>query len=488
MQAQNTKSSYLTVGAESTIGQPTQTSKSLARVEGSVNKTIENVNNESIQNIFNNVSYVGKGTDNTEWEVTVELSPIESPRLFYSLLGNISSADVSSEIDSSVWKHTITENLCNYKTLSLESKEGGCSTSGNGQNYLIGRAFGCTMNSMNLNFEEGFITMKPNRIAYGKFDVAFLVANESEEATSTSISNITHTGTTATVTSTAHGLSVKDIVTIDSVVDATEANGTWKVTSVADVDTFTFELDSMSSYTSGGNVTKQSMFYFEKGTVKGLVAWDEVKFYEKTTWTTEDVVVTYVDSSNDVVAFASVTSDLFTVDNDARISLVPKTVTPNETILFTTEQFRVRLGDTISEARTADPINIWTLTIENNRNAEVKNQTENNVVAPTGYEGKISFTRLFENVEVRDEFRQRKPQAMVVEIANDKIISSTDTNNQVYKIQIEIPKMIYETHELPLSANALMEETAGGVIMHDKDEGYSIRYIVRNDKDDTYYV
>lgn len=77
---------------------------------------------------------------------------------------------------------------------------------------------------------------------------------------------------------------------------------------------------------------------------------------------------------------------------------------------------------------------------------------------------------------------------MVVEIANDQIISTTDTNNQVYKIQIEIPKMIYETYELPLSANALMEETAGGVIMHDKDEGYSIRYIVRNNKDDTYYV
>lgn len=214
------------------------------------------------------------------------------------------------------------------------------------------------MNSMSLAFEEGFIKLTPNFIGYGKFDVAFLVANESEEASSTTISNITHSGTTATVTSTAHGLTVNDIVTIDSVTGATETNGAWKVKSVVDADTFTFELYSMSSYTSGGNATKNSMFYFEKGTVKGLVAGDTVKFYEKTTGTTEDVVVTYVDSSNDVVAFASVSSSLFTVANDARISLVPKTVTPNETILFTTEQFRVRLGDTIAEARTADPINI----------------------------------------------------------------------------------------------------------------------------------
>lgn len=58
MQAQNTKSSYVTVATEARPGEAVQTPNAIARVEGGMNKVIENIPNESIQNQFNNVSYL----------------------------------------------------------------------------------------------------------------------------------------------------------------------------------------------------------------------------------------------------------------------------------------------------------------------------------------------------------------------------------------------------------------------------------------------
>lgn len=200
------------------------------------------------------------------------------------------------------------------------------------------------------------------------------------------------------------------------------------------------------------------------------------------------MVVVYVDQDNDVVGFESVTSSAFTVANASRISLVPKTPNKNKTVLFTKKQYKIRFGDTIAEARVATPARMNTLTIENNRAVEVRNESTTNIVAPTGYEGTISLNRLFETVSERDIFRQRKPQACVIELDSGEIVSSTDTNNQTYKIVIEIPRMEYETHESPLSANSLLEEDITGRIIHDDAEGYSIRFLVYNDKDDTYYT
>lgn len=59
----------------------------------------------------------------------------------------------------------------------------------------------------------------------------------------------------ASITSTAHGLSVDDIVTFSGVVGMTEINyKRGKITSVADANTFAVDIDSSSftTYTSGG--------------------------------------------------------------------------------------------------------------------------------------------------------------------------------------------------------------------------------------------
>ena len=62
------------------------------------------------------------------------------------------------------------------------------------------------------------------------------------------------------------------MIKIDSVVGSVEANGYWKVTSVADANTFTFDLDAMTAYTSGGTANKLSMRYFDKGAINSLLA------------------------------------------------------------------------------------------------------------------------------------------------------------------------------------------------------------------------
>lgn len=49
---------------------------------------------------------------------------------------------------------------------------------------------------------------------------------------------------------------------------------------------------------------------------------------------------------------------------------------------------------------------------------------------------------------------------MIIEIDNGSIVSPTDTNNQTYKIMIEVPRFVYETREAPTASGGLIEESA----------------------------
>lgn len=116
---------------------------------------------------------------------------------------------------------------------------------------MVSRAAGIVIDSLTLNAEpDSLVKLDAEVKGESMFDVAQLKANESAEASTTSITAITHDDGVATVTSATHGLAVNDLIKIANVTGATEANGYWKVTSVPDASTFTFALTSMTAYVS----------------------------------------------------------------------------------------------------------------------------------------------------------------------------------------------------------------------------------------------
>lgn len=139
------------------------------RIDGDIVKNVENVKNTSIQNIRNNASTIVEGNETTEGTLNMELSPIDAVWFLFAALGTLTSVDVSSATDGTVWEHTIEEVDCDLKPLSIEIKKGGCAGGlgqPDGQNTMITRAYGAFPNSVAINIEEGILKMEAEINAY----------------------------------------------------------------------------------------------------------------------------------------------------------------------------------------------------------------------------------------------------------------------------------------------------------------------------------
>ncbi len=489
--AQNSKYWYMTIGAQTSPTITAQTTKPIARVDGDIMKTTEIVKNSSIQNIYNNASTIVEWNTTIEWSINEELSPIDSVRALYGVLWSIVSTDVSSALDSSVRRHVLTHGLCQLPPFSIESKLWGCgwgNSDPTGQTFMVSRAFGCHYDKMEISIEEWILKSSYDIKAYGAFDVAFLRTNESVEQASVAVTGATRATQKITFTVTAHGRAINDIVTIAGVTPS-GYNGTYRITEVVNANSFRAEkTTNPGTYTSGGTMTKLSMFGFNAGGVKGLVIGDEVKLYEETTQTYEDVIVRYVDEVNDVLAFNSVLSTIFTVSNKTKVLLVQKTISYDTPQLFGFKNVKIRTGDTLLLAQAGEAYDANKMTISMENNIDTKFGTEFNTIKETGWNYMMDLGLLFRTLRIRDDFRLRKEQAMIIDIDNGTVISGTDTNNQTYKIRIEIPRFVYESWEVPTASESLLEESAAGLILHSFDEWYSIKVTVWNDKAGTYYT
>ena len=87
----------------------------------------------------------------------------------------------------------------------------------NGQKYQVGRAFGCMVDSFKISGGDGILEGEVSVKAYGLFETAKLITNESVEGTAKTITGITWANGIATVTSTAHGLAVNNLINVASV-------------------------------------------------------------------------------------------------------------------------------------------------------------------------------------------------------------------------------------------------------------------------------
>lgn len=490
MSAQNTKYGYMTIGTQTSDTSPVQTNQAVARVDGDIMKTTEIVKNSSIQNIYNNSSAVVDGNTTTEWSINMELSPVDIVRFLYGVLGAITSTDVSSATDGSVYKHQIDHGLCQLPAFSIEQKNGWCgggASQPDGQNTMISRAFGCKVDKVEISIEEGILKAATDVKAYGAFDVAFLTANITAKGTAKTITGVTWASNQATFTSNAHGYTAGTIVKVAGMTPS-GYNGTYKIVSVATNTFVVAKTTNPGVFSAGGTATKQAMATCNTGGVKGLVAGDTMRAFERSTSTYEQNTLSFVDEDNDVLAFdTDFVSALFTVANNTKFELVAKTISYGTPQLFGFKNVKVKTGTNLTLAATGTEYDLNTMKLTMNNNIETKFGTKYNTIKETGGDYMMELGLLFNDLVIRDQFRKRSEQAMIIEIDNGTVISGTDTNNATYKIKIEIPRFVYETREAPTASGGLIEETATGLILHSTAEGYSVRVSVWNNKNNTYY-
>jgi hypothetical protein len=213
-----------------------------------------------------------------------------------------------------------------------------------------------------------------------------------------------------------------------------------------------------------------------------LIAGDTVRFYARKTGVYEEVLVQYVDYDNDVVAFNSVSGTGFTVTNKTKIELVQKAIGYGTPQLFGLKNVKIKIGDTIEEARAGVEMDVNSLTLNVANNIESNSGTKYNVNKETGGDYTFDAEMLFNNLMNRDIFRNKEEQALIITIDNGNIISPTDTNHQTYKIEIEIYRFVYETQEIPTASGGLLTENATGLCLEDIDTGETIKFTVWNNK------
>lgn len=117
--------------------------------------------------------------EDTEGTLNFSYDSNESVFLLYGVLGDISSADVSSATDGSVYDHTIEPDLC-LPTFSYEEGIGRITdTSNNRQNVLIKRSYGATINSAKLTIADERAMIEANVVSKGQLIQADVLSDVS---------------------------------------------------------------------------------------------------------------------------------------------------------------------------------------------------------------------------------------------------------------------------------------------------------------------
>jgi hypothetical protein len=234
----SSKSVYTAWRLEDTNGTPKIPDKFIPEMENSLNKNIENINAESRFNILNNVPYVAKGANKIEGSIKTELDPKNSPMWLLMLLGQMTSTDIGSVTDGTVYRHVIQDQVCGYKSVTIENKKGGCELSADKTNIVVQRTYGVVPNSTKMSIDSNAIVKLENTVkGQGMFDVSFLIADEKAEKTTKAVTSATPTTGFLRVVATGHALALNDLVQIAGN-SVPGYNGYWRIINVVDANTF----------------------------------------------------------------------------------------------------------------------------------------------------------------------------------------------------------------------------------------------------------
>lgn len=483
----SSKSVYTAWRLEDVNGSPKIPDKFIPEVENSLNKNIENIPAESRFNVLNNVVHMARGANKIEGKIAVEADPKNIPMWLYMLFGQMTSTDISSLTDGSVYRHTIQDLVCGYKSVTIENKKGWCELSADKTNIVVQRTYGVVPNNTKLTIDSNAIVKLENEVkGQGMFDVAFLIVDEKVEKATKTITTATPTSGLLRVVATGHGLLLNDLVKIAGN-SITAYNGYWKVVNVVDADTFDVDCTTTGSAGTGGTVNQISMMYFGERTVKWVLSWDVVRLTNKL-WSTEDVTVRYVDEANDVIGFDSITSTAMTVANETKVELVQQTavITPIDFFSFSNVTFR--RGATIADALASNPIDFESISIEFDKKVAEAIQNLKNLAAPTGLDVKLEINKAYENNEDRDVQRKTNALAYIIDLELPKIVSATDTNNAFYSVQLIFPSVVSQTYEITDQTGEIIKEKMMWIAKYDFTNNFSVQAKVVNDKAWTYYT
>lgn len=173
----STRLSYLAVAPETTVAAAVKPSKFLRFKDWDMNKGLTIEENNPIQNQRWNPINPVKTTESSEASYNFDLDPNDAVHFLRVALGSMSSSDISSATDASVFQHTL--NMANtLPALSIEQGKGNLTdTSNNRQNYQVDRAFGAMVDTFVLSASDGIINMEVNLKTHGVFQSTPLIAD-----------------------------------------------------------------------------------------------------------------------------------------------------------------------------------------------------------------------------------------------------------------------------------------------------------------------
>jgi hypothetical protein len=172
-----TKKGYLAVKKETTSGVAIKPTHFLRFPEGNIAAEQTIIKNMSIQNNRHNSLNYFPGKINSDVSMTFEYDYTDSVYWIYGVLGGLTSADISSATDTSVYSHTmvIADGLPSF---TLEQGWGSTdSATTDRQEYQVDRLFGAYVDSIELAATDETTKLTANFKALGFFNQAALVAD-----------------------------------------------------------------------------------------------------------------------------------------------------------------------------------------------------------------------------------------------------------------------------------------------------------------------
>lgn len=175
----STRLGYLMIKRETTPALAVKPTRPVRFKDGQVMLKQEIIANNPIQNnrwlALNSVP----GKISSDGSYNVDLDANECVHFLAAALGSISSADVGSTADGTVFTHTLT--VANtLPTFTLEQGKGNLTdTTNNRQNYQVDRAFGCVVDTFTISASDSIAMMEVGIKTAGIFQMSRLISNAS---------------------------------------------------------------------------------------------------------------------------------------------------------------------------------------------------------------------------------------------------------------------------------------------------------------------
>jgi hypothetical protein len=178
-----TKKGYMAVIAETTAGTAVKPTHFLRFPEGNIKAEQTIIKNMSIQNNRHNSLNYFPGKINTDVSMTFEYDYTDSVYWLYGVLGGLTSADISSDTDTTVYSHTMVISDTS-PSFTLEQAWGATdSATTDKQEYQVDRLFGAYVDSVEISASDETTKITANFKALGSFDQANLIADAGAGAT-----------------------------------------------------------------------------------------------------------------------------------------------------------------------------------------------------------------------------------------------------------------------------------------------------------------